>query len=432
MAKRFSVSSTGDSLFIKDFPKEYQGQLDELKDFFGSVDFKFTNLETNLTDYEYFPNQFSGGTWLNTRRECILDLNKFGFDVYGTANNHSLDYGHLGLVSTIKTLDEYGLKHCGSGESLEQAERPVYLEKDGVKVAVIAVDCVLENATMAGKETLKLKSRPGVNFLRKVKTFKVDKNQLIELKKIASDCKINFDRDNLIVTGFVSEEKDGVFVFGNTRFTDDASYPTTKCNKSDLNRIIGKIREAKTNADYLFVLPHCHDNDDVSHANPAEFLKEFARVCIDNGADAIFGGGCHELRGIEVYKNRPIFYSLGDFIYQGMDVEILPADFLEKYGVDKNGTAKEGLDARSKGGKIGLQTDIKNFLTVLPKLEFEEGKLADFKLLPIELNFNDKVLFGLPTVAKGEYVNMILDTLNKISAQFGTKFKIDNGYIVLA
>ena len=43
---------------------------------------------------------------------------------------------------------------------------------------------------------------------------------------------------------------------------------------------------------------------------------EAAHWAIDQGADLFAGHGPHFLRGIEIYKNRPIFYSLGNFIFQ--------------------------------------------------------------------------------------------------------------------
>ena len=45
----------------------------------------------------------------------------------------------------------------------------------------------------------------------------------------------------------------------------------------------------------------------------------FAKAAIDAGADAFLGTGVHVLRGIEIYKGRPIFYGLGEFFRQ-MDV----------------------------------------------------------------------------------------------------------------
>ena len=46
---------------------------------------------------------------------------------------------------------------------------------------------------------------------------------------------------------------------------------------------------------------------------PPDFLIELAHKSIDSGADAFVGHGPHLLRGIEIYKGKPIFYDLGEF-----------------------------------------------------------------------------------------------------------------------
>ena len=49
---------------------------------------------------------------------------------------------------------------------------------------------------------------------------------------------------------------------------------------------------------------------------PADFCRDFAKLCINAGASAYIGHGPHIWRGIEIYKDKPVFYSLGDFIFQ--------------------------------------------------------------------------------------------------------------------
>ncbi len=155
--------------------------------------------------------------------------------------------------------------------------------------------------------------------------------------------------------------------------------------------------------------------------------RGLARSCIDAGVSAVIGGGAHQLRPIEIYKGCPIFYSLGDFIYQGMRVPYLPADFMEKYGCDKNATALEGLMARSKNNTIGLQVHKHNFMTVLPKMEFEDGKLVSLEMMPVVAGFKrEGKLDGLPYYAKGEEAKEIFDVLDRLSAPYGTKI-VRNG-----
>ena len=337
MADNFKLTATGtgDSLFVAHFPSEYSDALRKVADFVNSCDVKITNLETNLSDFEYFASAYSGGTWLNTRRECLADLLKFGFNYFGNANNHAFDYSYNGLLSTIDFLDSQKLAHSGTGRGLEEAARPAILQANGRQVAVFAVDASFETASKAGLATKAIPPRPGVNYLRHDTLFHIDDNDLRDLQRIAEKTHLNYNREQSIATGYKTPDPEGVFVFGNKTFTTKTNMPATKCNADDLKRITDAIADAKKTCAYVFMLIHCHDNDDTCEENPPEYLKEFAHACIDAGAAAIFGGGSHRLRPLEMYEGFPIFYSLGDFIYQGLKVEHLPADFMEKYHIDR-------------------------------------------------------------------------------------------------
>ena len=97
-------------------------------------------------------------------------------------------------------------------------------------------------------------------------------------------------------------------------------------------------------------------------------------------------------------------------------------------------TAAEALFARSKGNKIGLHCNKKNYQTVLPKLEFADGKLTGFSLLPVALNFERKdEMNGLPEAATGQDRQEIFELLQNLSAPFGVKLRLDqDGLIRLA
>ena len=431
--KKLSVTGTGDSLFVAQFPKEYDEGIKPVADFIQACDVKLTNLETNLSDFEFFGNAYSGGTWLNTRRKYLEELFRFGFNFFGNANNHCMDYSYNGLLSTIDTLDSYGVAHAGTGRSLEEAAKPAILEAQGQKIAVFAVDCSFEEPSRAGRATRFQPARPGVNFLRHDTVYKVSEEDMAALKAIARKTRINFMRENSIATGFLTPDPEGVFFVGKNKYTTKKDVPETSCNPKDKKRITDAIAEAKKTYDYVLVMVHCHDTDNVKVENPPEYWKEFAHACIDAGVSAVFGGGCHRLRGIEIYKNAPIFYSLGDFIYQGLKVEFLPADFMEKFNADINLTAEEALFVRSRGNKVGLHCNKLNYQTYLPRLEFEDGKMTSFSLLPVYLNFDRKDdMNGLPTVAEGKEAEEIRDILNTLSEPFGVRLKLENGRLVLA
>ena len=429
--KKLTVTGTGDALFVAKFPSYYNDQRAEITNFINKHQLKITNLETNLSDFGDYANAYSGGTWINTPKEYFDDLKSLGFNFYGTANNHCMDYSHHGMLSTIAELEKHGLAHAGTGKDLEDASKPAILQIDGVKVAIIAVDASFEPASRAGNPTPNFIGRPGVNYLRHSTAYKVKEEQFEWLKQIAKDTRINYTRDFNIATGYVNPDPEGVFVLGGTTFTTKDG-PTTKCNAKDKQRLLNQVKQLKEENDYVFVQIHCHDDDNVSHANPPEYLVEFCRACIDNGASAIFGGGCHELRPIEIYNGKPIMYSLGDFIYQGPQVEKLPADFMEQFDADLNLTAKEALYVRSRGGKVGLHLNKENYLSVLPSIEFEGENLVNIKFLPIGLNFDKKDLTnGLPMVAEELEQKEILDVLNNISKAFNTEFYLKDGYICI-
>ncbi len=431
--QKLSVTGTGDSLFVAKFPEEYQSGIRSVADFIQSCDVRITNLETNLSDFDCFASAYSGGTWLNTRSGNIEDLFRFGFNYFGTANNHAMDYGFEGLLSTIRVLDQYGVAHSGTGRSLEEASQPALLQVNGLKVAVFAVDASFENASMAGKATKEIKARPGVNYLRHDTTYRITEQEEHVLREIAAKTGINFSRELSISSGFRTPDPPGCFFLGDQKYTTRTDVPETACNAKDKARLTGAIHSANEMYDYVFVLVHCHNNDGKRHENPPEYLKEFAHACIEAGASAIFGGGCHNLRPMEIYQGCPVFYSLGDFIYQGLKVEYLPADFMEKYDVDIFATAQEALFARSRGGKVGLHCDKKNYQTVLPKMEFIDGKLSSLALLPVHLNFERQDdMNGLPVAAEGKEAQEIFEILSQLSVPYGLNLRLENGFIIPA
>lgn len=430
------ATGTGDSLFVADIPQEYfDGDFKEVKAFIDSCDVKMTNLETNVSKFGEFPNSYSGGTWLNTEPQVFEDLTKFGFNYYGTANNHCMDYSYHGMLSTLDELDKRGLAHSGTGRSLEQASAPAILNAAGKKVAIIALCCeysAVHTGSRAGVSTDTMQGRPGVNYFRHEDYRQVNKEDLEKLKEIAKATKINAARDRSVAGGFELPDPEGVYTFGSIKFCYDGSKKASECNKADKQRIISSIKEAKKENDYVFILIHCHDSKGESHESVPDYYEDLAHACIDAGVSAVIGGGTHQLRGIEIYNGCPIFYSLGDFIYQGMRVAYLPADFMEKYGCDKNATAWEGLMARSKNNTIGLQVHRCNFMTVLPKMTFEDGKLTSLEMMPVVAGFKKEgKLDGLPYFAKGDEGKEIFDVLVRLSEQpYGTKLSLDSDGII--
>ena len=430
--KRWTLSATGDSLFTADIPEEYfRGDFREIVAFMAASDIRMTNLETNIGAFGTFPNAYSGGTWLNCTPEDFDCLARFGFNYYSTANNHCMDYSYHGLLSTIEELDRRLLAHSGTGRSLAEAGAPAEISVGTEKIGVIAVDTSFAPASRAGEKTRFMEARPGVNYLGYREYFPLTETQYLQLKEIAETSCVNGWDDLFTSGGFALESPDGVYKFGGATFCYDGSKKKTECEERDKERLVHSIAEAKTQFDSVVLAVHCHAIGWKKHEEVPAFLEEFCHAAIDAGASAVICNGTHELRPLEIYRGAPIFYSLGDFIYQGMRVKYLPADFMVKYGLDINATAEEGLMARSKGGKIGLQAHRCNFLTVLPRMTFENGRLISLQMLPIVAGFGRTGKSeGLPYVAKGKEAEEIYEILDRLSRPYGTHLYMENGQIL--
>jgi len=93
------------------------------------------NLETTFSGKK---EGYSGYPRFNTPEILASNLKDAGFDILSTANNHCLDKGQAGLVSTLDYLDKAGLLHTGTARSKEEHDSILITERKGVKLAVLA------------------------------------------------------------------------------------------------------------------------------------------------------------------------------------------------------------------------------------------------------------------------------------------------------
>lgn len=87
-------------------------------------------------------------------------LSDMGVDVVSLANNHSYDFGEVGLLDSLDTLREAGMPYVGAGRNLEEASRPVYFIAGDIKIAIVSATQIerLENPDTKGAT----ESSPGV------------------------------------------------------------------------------------------------------------------------------------------------------------------------------------------------------------------------------------------------------------------------------
>ncbi len=94
----------------------------------------------------------TGGAWM-------------GFNLFATANNHSLDYEIEGLRIHRRVLQEAGAVFAGTGENLGEARAPGYLETRRGRVALISCASTFSARSPAGAQRQDARGRPGLNPL---------------------------------------------------------------------------------------------------------------------------------------------------------------------------------------------------------------------------------------------------------------------------
>jgi poly-gamma-glutamate synthesis protein (capsule biosynthesis protein) len=153
---------------------------------------------------------------------------------------------------------------------------------------------------------------------------------------------------------------------------------------------------------------------------------EFAHWTIDQGCALFVGHGPHFLRGIEIYQNRPIFYSLGNFIFQNESVLWLPDEAYRRFKLGYDQTPGDYLDARSGSGNRAFAADPVFWQSVVAVCNYAQGDLKEVLLYPIDMGFGRPIpQRGRPVLAEGQVAQQTLKWLQDASRPFGTEISIE-------
>jgi poly-gamma-glutamate capsule biosynthesis protein CapA/YwtB (metallophosphatase superfamily) len=330
----------------------------------------FTNLESAVAEKGETIHE---GRGFLTPPEALDALTKFGFNLLSLSGNHAFDLKATGIQNTIRETDNRKIVHAGTGANVAQAAAPGYLHTPKGTIALIASASGLI-ASGASATT----NRPGVNELR------------IEAG----------DKENEATA-------------------DLPGAPSNTPNREDSQRILQSIRDAHTHADLVIVYQHNHVFGNRSFSTiftegmperlaPNEWLRKWTHAEVDAGADIIVMHGAPLLHGVEIYHGRPIFYDLGNFIYNVPPV-------------------------------LTYIDEPINWESAVAYVEFQGKTLRSVSFQPIALNTigegqpdihdeyaNNQFLDtrGLPTPATGAKAGYILQRLADESKPFGTTIAI--------
>ena len=328
-----------------------------------------TNLETTLIEKG---QPADGGRFLSPP-EVLDALQALGFNLLALSDNHSFDLKVRGIQNTLREVNSRNLAHAGIGNTLEEAAAPGYLHTANGTVALVAMASGL--IPEGGSATA---TRPGVNELR-------------------------------IEAGGAPNESTSLLPSG----------PENEPNPEDARRILQSIRNARQHADVVIVYEHNHVFQNTPFRTlfseelperlvPPEWIKKWTHEEIDAGADVIVMHGAPLVHGVEIYRNRPIFYDLGNFIFNVPPVNV----FLDEPIVWESVVAHvefQGKNLRS----ITFQPIVMN--------KFGRGQ-PDTE----EERTNNLYLqtHGLPKPATGDQARYILQRLADSSRPFGTTVEV--------
>jgi poly-gamma-glutamate synthesis protein (capsule biosynthesis protein) len=291
-----------------------------------------------------------------------------------TSDNHAFDLKATGIQNTIREMDRRKMVHAGTGNNLAEASAPGYLRTPKGTVALVASASGL--IAPGGNAAA---DRPGVNELR-----------------VEAGNKENEAREDL------------------------PGAPANTPNPEDSQRILQSIRDARKQADLVIVYQHNHVFGNHSFATiftegmqerlaPNEWLQKWTHAEVDAGADIVVMHGAPLLHGVEIYHGKPIFYDLGNFIYN------LPPT-------------------------IAYIHEPMNWESAVAYLQYQGKSLQSISFRPIVMNYagegqpdmhneyaSNQFLHtrGLPAPATGARAGYILQRLAELSKPFGTKFQIN-------
>lgn len=187
------------------------------------------------------------------------------------------------------------------------------------------------------------------------------------------------------------------------------------------------VRNASRLADYTIVTIHAHEGGKDRFV-PAKFLVTFAHAMVDAGADVFVGHGPHVLRGIELYRGKPILYSLGDFIFQNETLLRLPPENYERYGLGEDSHVADFNDARYDMDRTGFPARREIWESVIATAQWTKGELTRLELHPISLGFGQpRTVRGRPMLAGSELGGKIIGDLQRLSEPFGTTIDFQDG-----
>lgn len=306
-----------------------------------------TVLETVLADAKHLP-QYDRNPFPRTDESALAAYVKAGFNVMNQANNPTTYHGLEPLVRSLDVLDEAGIARAGAGRNLAEARKPAIIERKGTRVAFVCRTSVGTPDMGATVDT------PGVAFYPVHTMYEPPPGRAYS----------NPGWPPIVHT-----------------------IPDRAGHRAMLEE---DIRKARQQADVVIVSWHwglspfqVHPGARAGDVEIMEYQKEMGHFAIDCGADMVVGHHPHELQPIEVYKGKPILYSLANFVHDLF-------------------TFRE-----------------KTLMAILVRCLLRDGKIYRLSFLPGTLRGHGPPMFARPS----ESVEVV-NRMREVSSPFGTRLEV--------
>jgi poly-gamma-glutamate capsule biosynthesis protein CapA/YwtB (metallophosphatase superfamily) len=244
----------------------------------NSADLVYGNLEGLLVKSEGPDKDIPDKSgWQHIGPEAVQALKAGNIHVVGVANN--VAYGPGNIMKSLAVLDASKIAHTGAGANLEEAHKPAIVERKGVRIGFLQYTAKWyredqQIATAVSPGVARVTSRDGVTI------------DPADLDRVREDIRRLRPLVDILVVS--SHNRDG------------------------LGRVLSSAApENKEPTDPAALVSPIPLGSRFSQAEPYE--RALAHAAIDAGADIVYGHGSHVLQGVEVYKDKPVMYCLGNF-----------------------------------------------------------------------------------------------------------------------
>lgn len=418
--KEITVAAVGDCIISHKVSNSKDARFLKLAGILRQADVTYANCETTfLNPAAGYPSYKVTDPNLFCDPWGADEFKWLGIDIVSLANNHTMDFCFEGLFSTLKNLERVGIGFAGAGKDLDHAAKPGYVDTAAGPVSLISCSSwIPEKSFQASLAHPHMNGRPGLNPLNTEWFIKVSETNFKKLLEVRDSVYLDMG----IPLSEEEKKEDKPLDFGGRMkfLKGDKTEFILKHNDRDMERILEAVKVGRRNSRIVMVSIHEHIGTD-KQTSPTEFQKEFARKCIDAGADLFFGTGPHQLWGIEIYKGKPIFYSLGNFFFQ--ETRLISAEAYERFGLPAY-TKDPLLLAEKMGDYFKNNVYWESFV---PVITFDgQDKLTGITLYPIILGQEEPLYRrGVPRLATKEKAKSILSRLQKFSQAHNTKIVIE-------